>query len=90
MAEKGWLQNVNSNDRPIWLFWNPSKENEPQGTHFTISDSKFSDAFGYEDKGEGNYGSNNDGIHGMSHTNDSAYIHIIIIAQQRPHIIRNL
>ena len=55
----------------------PIKENEPQGTHFTISDSKFSDAFGFEEKGEGNDGTYN-GDHGMSHTNDSAYIHIII------------
>ena len=55
----------------------PIEENEPQGTHFTISDSKFSDAFGFEEKGEGNDGTYN-GDHGMSHTNDSAYIHIII------------
>ena len=57
------------------IIWDPWKDREPQGTHFTISDSKFSDAFGYEDKGEGNDGSYNDGDHGMSHTNDSAYIH---------------
>ena len=69
----------------------PIEENEPQGTHFTISDSKFSDAFGFEDKGEGNDGTYN-GDHGMSHTNDSAYIHIIIYycSTTPSHIIRNL
>ena len=60
----------------------PIKDDEPLGTHFTISDSKFSDAFGQEDKGVGNNGgqtSYNQGVNGMSHKNDSAYINMIII-----------